>query len=205
MTPFQGWDRWWAGQPGALPRAGVCRAVGAPGSCKASQVWGRHMGGLVDGDGHPFSGVLRQRWRDVFPHGSASLRLGGRFSQKGVETSFETLAWHLPQCESAGGGSRLPPWRTEARHPCRRVRARGLQDGQDDEIHRRVWVIPSPSPVSRRSRDDSVGREVMAKQVEQSLPSQRNRSGPARARKHKRAAPAGMTPADAAPGWKPMN
>ena len=37
------------------------------------------MGRLVDFDGYPFSGVLRQRRRDVFPHGSASLRLGGMF------------------------------------------------------------------------------------------------------------------------------
>ena len=34
-TPFQGLDGSSAGHPGALPRAGVCRAVGAPGSCKA--------------------------------------------------------------------------------------------------------------------------------------------------------------------------
>ena len=33
VPPFQGLDRLWVGQPGALPRAGVCRAVGAPGSC----------------------------------------------------------------------------------------------------------------------------------------------------------------------------
>ena len=39
------------GRPGALPRAGVCRAVGALGSCKASQVWGRRVGRLVVGDG----------------------------------------------------------------------------------------------------------------------------------------------------------
>ena len=37
-TPFQGFDGSAAGHPGALPRAGVCRAVGAPGTCKASQV-----------------------------------------------------------------------------------------------------------------------------------------------------------------------
>ena len=79
IAPFQGWGRLWAGQPGALPRAGVCRAVGAPGSWQASQDWGRRVGRLVDFDGHPVSGTEPQRRRDVFPHDSASLRLGGRF------------------------------------------------------------------------------------------------------------------------------
>jgi hypothetical protein len=79
VSPFQGWDRLWAGQ---------LRGV-APG-WRVSRRWrSRVMQGLA-GLGpsrgsvggwrwHALSGVLRQRWRDVFPHGSASLRLGGRF------------------------------------------------------------------------------------------------------------------------------
>ena len=71
-----------------LPRAGVCRAV-APG-WRMSRRWrSRVMAGLaalgpsrgsVGGWRlHALFGVLRQRRRDVFPHASASLRLGGRF------------------------------------------------------------------------------------------------------------------------------
>ena len=66
IAPFQGLDRWWAGQPGALPRAGVARAVGAPGSWQASQAWGRRVGRLVDFDGPPLGGnpdkALRRRF-----------------------------------------------------------------------------------------------------------------------------------------------
>ena len=54
FRPFRAGIGFGRANPGALPRAGVCRAVGALGSCKASQVWGRLVGPLVDGDGTPF-------------------------------------------------------------------------------------------------------------------------------------------------------
>jgi hypothetical protein len=40
--PFQGLDGSWASQPGALPRAGVGRAAGASGPCKASPLRVHH-------------------------------------------------------------------------------------------------------------------------------------------------------------------
>ena len=47
-SPFQGLDGSGVGQPGALPRAGVGRAVGAPGSCKASPVRVHREGPLLE-------------------------------------------------------------------------------------------------------------------------------------------------------------
>ena len=77
VSPFQGLDRWWACQPGALPRAGVCRAVGALGSWQASQAWGRCVGRWVDFDGppHPWNptALLEKRFSSCL-RGSASRR-----------------------------------------------------------------------------------------------------------------------------------
>ena len=53
VPPFQGLDGWWAGQPGALPRAGVCRAVGAHEPCKASHVWVHRVHPLLDSNAPP--------------------------------------------------------------------------------------------------------------------------------------------------------
>ena len=53
FRPFRAWIGCGRANPGALPRAGVCRAVGAPGSWQASQALGRLVGRWVDGDGTP--------------------------------------------------------------------------------------------------------------------------------------------------------
>ena len=146
VSPFQGLDRWWAGPP---------RGV-APG-WRVSRRWrSRVMQGLA-GLGPSHGRVGGWRWASLLwsppttlercfrmpPHLCVSA--GGSPKRK-WKTSFETLAWHLPPCESAGGGSRLPPRRTEARHPCRRMRARGLHHEQRVQIHRRIWGIPNQAP-----------------------------------------------------------
>ena len=51
FRPFRAWIGCGRAHPGALPRAGVCRAVGAPGSWQALQSWGRLVGRLVRGIG----------------------------------------------------------------------------------------------------------------------------------------------------------
>ena len=84
VSPFQGLDGWWAGQPGALPRADVCRAVGAHEPCKASHVWGHRVEPLLDSsDPTPALDPTDAVEEPAFHHVSASLRLCGRPSPNG--------------------------------------------------------------------------------------------------------------------------
>ena len=46
-----GLEPWFVPQPGALPRAGVCRAVGAHEPCKAFHVWVHRVDPLLDSSG----------------------------------------------------------------------------------------------------------------------------------------------------------
>jgi hypothetical protein len=114
---------------------------------------------------------------------------------------------------SPSGGTPLPLC-SQVRHPCRRVRARGLQHGQSVWLHLR--------------RNDSVGSVVLARSASQSLPIQQNPHGfasicheaggfPACSRwlrseattppethaKMKPRIPAGMPAPGAEPGWHP--
>ncbi len=75
---FRAWIGCGPANPGALPRAGVCRAVGAPGSWQALRVRAHRVGRLEDVDSTP-------PWspptplEKCFPYVSASPRLGARF------------------------------------------------------------------------------------------------------------------------------
>ena len=51
----------------------------------------------------------------------------------------------LGHVQRRDASSTLPERRSQVRHPCRRVRARGLQHGTSHWLHMRVSLIPTPT------------------------------------------------------------
>ena len=93
FRPFRAWIGCGRAHPGALPRAGVCRAVGALGSWQASQVWGRLVGRLVDGDSTP-SLESSANVGEMFSLMAPRLCVSAEGSPSGLNvTTNETAAW----------------------------------------------------------------------------------------------------------------
>ncbi len=104
VPPFQGLDRLWVGQPGALPRAGVCRAVGAPGSCPTRRF------GFTGGSPWPTPLMARRLSRnDAVGREALTRRQGGRaVSALAGARPAAGCRCHLP-CRPIESGSGFHP------------------------------------------------------------------------------------------------
>jgi len=139
VPPFQGLDRLWAGQPGALPRAGVCRAVGAPGSCPTRRF------GFTGGSPWPTPIMARRLSRnDAVGREALTPRKRGRAVS--ALAGLPSGRMPLPRCRRRG----------EAWHCGRRAGASGGQHGWGVRLGRGFWDQSVPASGRRRTRRPEV-------------------------------------------------